>query len=182
MPLHTLSAPNLAEQLIRNNLSFTGYSENLPAVGSDVPVFPAKPERALYVRKHVPWVSFSNIPASTNVPFSAFPKDPEKFGELPTVAIVIPNLVDDMHDGQPAESVPLGDRWLKDNLDAYYQWAKSHNSLLIVTFDENDDKAGYAGLTNPGVSTESGPDQEFRRDDQNRIPTVLACANIKAGE
>ena len=182
MPLHSLTAPNLAEQLTKKNLSFTGYAENLPAVGSDVPVFPPKPERALYARKHVPWVSFSNTPGSASVPFSAFPKDQEKFSELPTVAIVIPNLINDMHDGQPAESVPLGDRWLKDNLDAYYQWAKSHNSLLIVTFDENDDRSGYAGLTNPSVSVSSGPDQEFRRDVQNRIPTVLAGAHIKPGE
>jgi len=32
----------------------------------------------------------------------------------------------------------MGDRWLHDNIDAYAQWAKTHNSLLIVTWDEND--------------------------------------------
>ena len=28
-----------------------------------------------------------------------------------------------------------GDTWLHDNLDAYAQWAKTHNSLLNVTAD-----------------------------------------------
>jgi len=35
-------------------------------------------------------------------------------------------------------SVSTGDTWLKDNLDAYAKWAKKNNSLLVVTFDEND--------------------------------------------
>lgn len=39
-----------------------------------------------------------------------------------------------MHDG----SIAQGDAWLKTRiLDGYYQWAKTHNSLLIVTFDED---------------------------------------------
>ena len=35
-----------------------------------------------------------------------------------------------------------GDTWLKDHLSSYAEWAKVHNSLLIVTFDEDDDHAG----------------------------------------
>jgi hypothetical protein len=50
------------------------------------------------------------------------------------VSIVVPNLNNDMHDG----SVSTGDTWLHNNLDAYVQWATTHNSLLIVTFDEDD--------------------------------------------
>jgi hypothetical protein len=40
---------------------------------------------------------------------------------LPTVAIVIPNLQNDMHNGKPKKSIPQGDAWLKKHLDAYYQ-------------------------------------------------------------
>jgi len=175
IPKKPLTAPNLAEQLLKKGLTFTGYSEDLPAVGSPVEKYP--PGHALYARKHVPWVSFTNIPTNLNVPFTRFPKDPAKFSELPTVSIVIPNLVNDMHDGiVTSESVQAGDTWLKANLDAYYQWAKTHNSLLIVTFDENDDKTGYQGLTNPLVA----PYDQFRHDLQNRIPTIIAGAHIKA--
>jgi acid phosphatase len=31
-----------------------------------------------------------------------------------------------------------GDLWLKRNLDAYAHWAKKNNSLLIITWDEDD--------------------------------------------
>jgi acid phosphatase len=34
-------------------------------------------------------------------------------------------------------SVATGDRWLRNNLGGYAEWAKTHNSLLIVTFDED---------------------------------------------
>jgi len=44
-----------------------------------------------------------------------------------------PNLIHDMHDGHSPKSVADGDAWLKEYLDGYYQWGKSHNSLLIVT-------------------------------------------------
>jgi acid phosphatase len=32
--------------------------------------------------------------------------------------------------------VPAADQWLQDNLGGYAQWAQSHNTLLIVTWDE----------------------------------------------
>lgn len=181
MPQRLLKAPNLGEQLLRNGLTFAGYSENLPTLGSKVVVYPPKPERALYARKHVPWVSFSNLPDETNLPFGWFPKDAAGFENLPTVSFVIPNLINDMHDGAPKDSVPAGDAWLKQNIDAYYQWAKTHNSLLVLTFDENDNRGHYQGLTNPGVSVQ-GDDAEFRHSLQNRIPTIFAGAHIKAGE
>lgn len=72
---------------------------------------------------------------------------------MPTVAFVAPNLNNDMHDGTVAQ----GDSWLKANLGAYASWAMSHNSLLVVTWDEDDDSAG------------------------NRIPTVLVGPMVKTG-
>ncbi|MDB5385005.1 MAG: acid phosphatase, partial [Planctomycetaceae bacterium] len=84
-----------------------------------------------YVRKHNPWVNFTDVPAQDNLPFTDFPSD---FNQLPTVSIVVPNLVNDMHDG----SVHQGDAWLQTHLDAYVQWAKTNNSLLVVTWDEDD--------------------------------------------
>ena len=48
------------------------------------------------------------------------------------MSFVIPNLDNDMHDG----TVAAGDSWLQANLDGYARWARGHNSLLIVTFDE----------------------------------------------
>jgi hypothetical protein len=160
---------NLGEQLIRKGYTFKGYAESLPAIGDTITM------RGYYARKHVPWVSFANIPngtnieSSSNLQFKQFPKD---FNKLPTVSIVVPNLIHDMHNGRPPKSVEDGDKWLKENLNDYYQWAKMHNSLLIITFDENSDKAHYWGYTNPASKNLSI---------QNRIPTLIAGAHIKPG-
>jgi hypothetical protein len=40
-------------------------------------------------------------------------------------------------------SVEVGDRWLRRNLFSYLHWARTHNSLLIITFDES--KPAHAG-------------------------------------
>jgi acid phosphatase len=179
-PFH---APNLGAALIAAKKSFKGYAEDLPAIGSTVAHTKNQAGDTIYGRKHVPWVNFANVPhqgtveTSSNLRFCDFPKDPAKFDALPTVAIVVPNLENDMHNGKPAQSIPRGDAWLKMNIDPYYQWAKKHNSLLIVTWDESDNKTNYLGLTNPFVL----PKNQFRRDLQNRIPTIFAGAHIKPG-
>jgi hypothetical protein len=181
VPERKFDASNLGAQLIKKGLSFKGYSQSLPTIGSEVAVTPPNCRYpCLYGRKHVPWVSFANVPngttveTSSNLRFEDFSPD---YGALPTVAFVIPDMEHDMHNGAPKDSIPAGDVWLGQNIDRYYQWAKTHNSLLIVTFDENDDRSGYKGLTDPSVS----PDHDQSRHDlQNRIATIFAGAHVKA--
>lgn len=144
-PVNFKGVNNLGVQLMAAGLSFTGYSESMPAAGY------TGCSAGDYVRKHNPWVDFKNVPASANQPYFAFPVD---FSTLPTVAFVVPNLINDMHDG----SVSTGDSWLQANIDPYAQWAKTHNSLLILTFDEDD------------YTTSS-----------NLIPTIWVGASIVAG-
>ena len=122
---HTLTGPNLGTELISAGLSFGTYSESMPSVGYTGCV------HGRYHRKHNPAVNWQgiNISPSTNMPFTSFPSD---YGQLPTVSLVIPNIVNDMHDG----SIATGDTWLKDHLDAYVRWARTHHSLLILTWDE----------------------------------------------
>jgi hypothetical protein len=186
-PSYPFKIANLGEQLINKGLSFKGYAENLPEIGFTGD----KASAGLYARKHVPWISFANVPngttvaKSSNLRFADFPSDPSQYDSLPTVAFVIPNQDNDMHNGPFTESIPAGDRWLKKNIDHYYQWAKDHNSLLILTFDENNDKRGYLGLTNPLVDPRScvgeDRDHEYCVDVQNRIVTIFAGAHIKPG-
>jgi phosphatidylinositol-3-phosphatase len=190
-PHYPFGASNLGEQLIKKGLSFKGYAESLPAIGSEVDADPpnCSGDSCVYGRKHVPWISFANVPngttidISSNLRFADFPSD---YSKLPTVAFVIPNLNHDMHNGKPAESILAGDAWLRQNLDNYYQWAKTHNSLLIVTFDENDDKEKYVGLTNPLVDPSPtyppvGEYNQHLHDLRNRIVTIFAGAHIKPG-
>jgi hypothetical protein len=121
----TFSSENLGHLLLAASLGFAGYSEDLPAEGSTV-CFSGQ-----YVRRHSPWVDFSNVPASANKPFTAFPS---QYGTLPTVSFVIPNQQHNMHDG----SVSAGDTWLRQHVGGFVRWAFANNSLLVLTFDEDD--------------------------------------------
>ena len=58
-----------------------------------------------------------------------------------------------MHDG----TIQQGDSWLKAHLDGYVQWAKAHNSLLVVTWDEDD------------------------QSQNNQIPTIVVGGPVKPG-
>ena len=145
-PVDRGAAPNLGSDLLADGQTFAGYSEDLPSVGSTTC------GSGKYARKHAPWVNFTNVPPADSVPFSSFPPSSDYTG-LPTVAFVIPNLDNDMHDG----SVAQGDAWLNNNLSAYATWAKANNSLLVVTWDEDDN------------------------GENNQIPTIFYGANVKTG-
>ena len=146
------STSNLGAALRAAGRTFVGYSEGLPAVGSLVEISGA------YVRKHSPWTNWQSnvpnanqLPASVNQPFTAFPSD---FTQLPTVCFVIPDLNHDMHDGTIAQA----DTWLQTNLGAYAAWAMTHNSLLILTWDEDGDT------------------------ERSRIPTIFYGPMVKSGQ
>lgn len=145
-PVDVGAQPNLASELLAAGRTFGGYAEDLPAVGSTAC------SAGKYARKHVPWVNFSNVPASVSVPFSAFP-GPGNYASLPTVSFVIPNNDNNMHDG----SIAQGDAWLNSRMAAYANWARANNSLLILTWDEDD----------------GGP--------RNQIPTVFYGAHVQPG-
>jgi phosphatidylinositol-3-phosphatase len=131
---HAYGGDDLGHQLVAAGLSFVGYSEGLPAEGY------TGCRSGRYARKHNPWVNFANVPASSNAPLTRFPTD---YSALPTVAFVVPDLCNDMHDC----AVATGDQWLARTLDGYARWAATHNSVLVVTFDEDDRSAGNRILT-----------------------------------
>jgi hypothetical protein len=134
------STPNLGAALITAGLTFKGYSEDLPAAGALDYYY------ANYARKHAPWTNWqgtgnNRVPGSVNQPFTSFPTN---FNNLPTVSFVIPNQVHNMHDppSNPSQAIANGDAWIAANLTSYITWAKTHNSLLILTFDEDGGSTG----------------------------------------
>jgi phosphatidylinositol-3-phosphatase len=155
-----LNTPNLAAALIAHSYTFAGFSESQPGVGSTV-----LSANGLYARKHNPWSNWQSskpgenqLPPSVNQTFANFPSN---FAQLPTVAFVVPNLNDDEHgNGKISDQnlIRMSDDWLERHLGSYVQWAKTHNSVLIVTWDEDN----YTP--------------------ENHIPTVLIGSNVRPGK
>ena len=146
----SFTGDNLGQQLLNASRTFLGFSETLPSVGFTG----CTSGTSGYARKHAPWVNFPALPTTINQPFTAFPTD---FTQLPTLSIVVPNLANDMHDG----TITQGDTWLKTNLDPYVKWAASNNSLLIVTWDEDDSSSANQIATifsGPMVKTGTYPE------------------------
>ena len=98
-----------------------------------------------YARKHNPFISFADVAdheACKNiVPFTHFAADFAS-GTLPQLSLVIPNLDDDAHD-QP---VRFADDWLTKNFKPLMAnpnvWS---DTLLVVTFDEDERKGPFGG-------------------------------------
>jgi phosphatidylinositol-3-phosphatase len=47
-----------------------------------------------------------------------------------------------MHNGIDPKRIKKADAWLREHLDGYVQWAQSHNSLVVITFDEGLERPG----------------------------------------
>ena len=159
------TTPNLAAALIKKGYTFKGYGQTMLSPGF-LKCYYKKSEitgMMLYGRKHCPWVNWlgdkkNQISPSISQPMTAFPTD---FNKLPTVTFVIPDMDYDMHNlAGPGDSAAIvrGDNWLRNNLSRYVKWAKTHNSLLILTYDEDQFTA------------------------ENQIPTIFVGANIKPGK
>jgi hypothetical protein len=111
-----------------------------------------------YVRKHNPWMNWispeptgNQLPMTVAQPFTSFPSN---YSMLPTVSFVIPNEQHNMHDGSVSEA----DSWLNKNISRYSEWARDNNSLLIVTWDEDN------------------------FSEWNRIPTIFSGAGVRQGQ
>jgi acid phosphatase len=161
-----LSGPNLAAQLRDAGETFVGYSEGLPSAGF------TGCQAGRYARKHNPWVNFPDLPGSVNQPYSALPAD---FADLPTVSFVVPDLCNDMHDC----GVAAGDRWARDQLSGYVTWAERNNSLLVVTFDEdNGSRANHIATVLVGPMVRPGASDQ-RIDHYSLLRTLEAMYGLE---
>jgi len=149
----SFTAHSLGGELLAAGDTFTGYAESMPSNGfTGCQAVPdSLPSGWLYMRKHVPWTDFKDVPAANSVvypgPLSA---PPSQF------TWITPNMCNDMHDC----SIKTGDTWASTNLPKLIAWDQANDGVLIVTFDENDGSAGnqiatiLAGNVNPGTYTQ----------------------------
>lgn len=152
----TVTADNLARTLNSAAKTWKVYAESIPSagyVGGDA--YP-------YLKRHNPFSYFSDViadPAQANniVPFSQFSADVAS-GTLPNFALVVPNALDDAHDGP----LLLADTWLRANIDSLVNNATFQQSgLLMIVFDESSSSdAAHGG---------------------GHVAAVLVGARVKAG-
>ena len=65
------------------------------------------------------------------------------------------------------------DDWLREHIEPYRRWALSHNSLLIITWDEDDD--AYTPVKDAAGAT-------VAKRYINLIPTIMVGAGVVPGD
>lgn len=115
-----ISAGNIFRQLWRHHIGFGSYAESMsgPCSASG---------GSHYAGHHNPEIYYTNMAGSacnkTDLPFSSF-----NTSKLRRFSFVVPNLIDDMHDG----TIQQGDAWLSKHVPAMV----SAGAVVIVVFDE----------------------------------------------
>jgi phosphatidylinositol-3-phosphatase len=128
----TVSADNVVRHLLTAGKTWKSYAESLPKVGyTGGDVYP-------YSKHHNPFSFFTDVANSQNqlnnlVPFTEFATD-LKNNQLPQFSFIVPNLLDDAHDGALSQA----DSWLKTNIAPLISSSTfQQNGLLIILFDES---------------------------------------------
>ncbi len=128
----TVSANNLARQLITARKTGRVYAESLPYSGY------VDGDRYPYVKHHNPFAYFSDvrdnaIETHNIVPFSDFGKDLNA-GQLPQFSFIVPNIDHDAHNG----TLGTADAWLRANIGPVLSNREfKKDGILMITFDES---------------------------------------------
>jgi len=130
----TVRVDNIVRELIASGKTWKSYAESIPAVGyTGGDSYP-------YAKRHNPFAYLSDVVESGTqvqnlVSLSQFNSDVAN-ERLPNFSFLVPNLLDDAHDGP----LLLADAWLQQNLEPLIHSSTFQNDgLLIIVFDEAQD-------------------------------------------
>lgn len=136
----TVDVDNVFREIVAAGKSWKVYAESIPSagyLGGDV--YP-------YVKHHNPAAYLSDVvndsaQAANLVPITQLQSDIT--AGLPNFALVIPNMLDDAHDG----SLDVADAWLKSHIGPVVMSSDfQSNGLLIIVFDEsNSEDVAHGG-------------------------------------
>jgi phosphatidylinositol-3-phosphatase len=133
------NAPNIATgRLVPAGRTWRAYMESMPSAAYVGDAYP-------YMQKHNPFVYYDDIrtdPAqfANVVPYTQLAKDLTTIETTPAFGWITPNMINDMHDSTIAQ----GDTWLSVAVPAILSSDAftTRRSLLLLTWDENDDSPG----------------------------------------
>jgi hypothetical protein len=127
----TIGDDNIVRELGKAGKTWKCYADSLPSTGY------LGSDSGAYVRHHNPFTYLSDVQnnssqAANVVPFSQFATDLAN-NALPQYSFIVPNLMDDAHDGSLAQA----DAWLQANIAPLIANSAFQSAgLLIITFDE----------------------------------------------
>jgi hypothetical protein len=147
----TVTADNLARQLITAGKTWRSYAESLPFAGY------TGGDRYPYIKHHNPFAYFSDVRNSSSeklslVPFTRFGTDRQNH-TLPNLSFVIPNQHHNMHDCPSstsgctaAQKAAAADSWLKNYIAPVFASSQfQQDGVMIIVWDE-----GFASDTSGG--------------------------------
>jgi phospholipase C len=154
---HTVSAPNIADQLTASDKTWKGYFQSLPEITG--PVIKLGPDangpytfkspssfNALYASKHNPFINFTGTQdaLASMVPDTQLATDLAG-NTLPNFSLVVPNQCNDMHGTGGCGSTPLitlGDTYVAATVNKIMSsavWRRGDtNNAIVITWDEDD--------------------------------------------
>jgi len=129
----TVSVDNIVRQLIAAGKTWKSYAESIPSPGyTGGDSYP-------YAKRHNPFAYITDVVnSSTQVnnlqSLTQFNQDLAN-GQLPNFSFLVPNLLDDAHDG----TLQLADQWLHQYIAPVISSPTfQKDGLLIIVFDEGD--------------------------------------------
>lgn len=138
----TVTVDNVVRELLAAGKTWKEYSEALPHQGY------YGGDTGEYAERHNPLSYMSDVRNDQNqqqnlVPFTQLATDIANHA-LPNYAFIVPDLLNDAHDGTLAQA----DAWLQTNIApllASPDFNTPGGGLLIITFDESEDSDGSFG-------------------------------------
>src|SRR5215472_9975701 len=175
----TISDDNVVRELVKANKSWHSYAESLPGpgyLGGDS--YP-------YLKHHNPFTYFSDVigtsQASNVVPFSQFSSDLAS-GNLPDFSFIIPNALDDAHDG----TLAAADQWLQSNINPLVTSNQfQSNGVLVIVFDESEitDLAhggGHVAIVIAGPQIKPGVQSSTLFQHESTLRLVLSTQGVNS--
>ncbi len=175
----TLTQDNIVRHLLTAGRTWKTYAESLPYAGY------TGCGSGYYVKRHNPLAYFSDVANSSEkynlVPFTKFATDLAN-GTLPHFSFIVPNLLNDAHDG----SLSTADAWLKKNLAPLIASTTfQKDGILIIVFDESTSSdtahgGGHIACVIVGPKVKPGYKSTSLYQHQNLLKTVMRAVGLSS--
>src|SRR5579864_9136721 len=172
-----INVDDVVKHLQTAGKTWKSYAESLPYAGY------TGGNTGYYMKRHNPFSYFSEVVNSSEkynlVPFTQFAKDLAN-NQLPNFSFIVPNVVDDAHDGTLSQA----DAWLSKNIaplliNATFQ----KDGVLVIVFDESTTSdtqggGGHVAAVVIGPKVKSGYKSTATYQHQSTLKSLLQALGL----